>query len=90
MTASSQALFEAVSQETLSWGGEAQLAGAFLRHFANATVKTDRFGPRIVKENRSSPRKIDLAVAAIMALDRARYYANEANKPAKEVGFVSL
>jgi hypothetical protein len=25
-----------------------------------------------------------------MALDRARYYANEANKPAKEVGFVSL
>ena len=90
MTASSQALFESVSQETLSWGGEAQLAGAFLRHFANATVKTDRFGPRIVKENRSSPRKIDLAVAAIMALDRARYYANEANKPAKEVGFVSL
>jgi phage terminase large subunit-like protein len=41
------------------------------RHISNAVVKTDRLGPRIVKEHRSSPRKIDGAVASIIAFDRA-------------------
>jgi len=41
------------------------------RHLANAVVKIDRLGPRIVKEHRSSPRKIDAAVASIIAFDRA-------------------
>jgi phage terminase large subunit-like protein len=41
------------------------------RHLTNAVVKTDRIGPRIVKDNRSSPRKIDAAVAAVIAFDRA-------------------
>jgi phage terminase large subunit-like protein len=41
------------------------------RHISNAVVKTDRLGPRIVKEHRGSPRKIDAAVASIIALDRA-------------------
>jgi phage terminase large subunit-like protein len=41
------------------------------RHLSNAIVKTDNLGPRIVKESRNSPRKIDAAVAAIIALDRA-------------------
>jgi phage terminase large subunit-like protein len=41
------------------------------RHLTNAVVKTDRIGPRIVKDNRGSPRKIDAAVAAVIAFDRA-------------------
>jgi phage terminase large subunit-like protein len=41
------------------------------RHLSNAVIKTDQLGPRIVKENRNSPRKIDAAVAAIIAVDRA-------------------
>ena len=41
------------------------------RHLANAVVKQDNLGPRIVKESRSSPRKIDAAVACIIAVDRA-------------------
>lgn len=41
------------------------------RHLDNCVVKTDRLGPRITKENRGSPRKIDAAVAAVMAFDRA-------------------
>jgi phage terminase large subunit-like protein len=90
MVASSQAFFESVTQGTLTWGGEPNLSKALVRHLANTTVKTDRFGPRIVKEHRGSPRKIDLAVAAVMALDRARYYASEAEKPSRSVEFFSL
>lgn len=41
------------------------------RHLANAVVKQDQLGPRIVKESRNSPRKIDSAVACIIAVDRA-------------------
>jgi len=31
----------------------------------------DNLGPRIVKEKKQSPRKIDAAVAAVLAFDRA-------------------
>jgi phage terminase large subunit-like protein len=41
------------------------------RHIQNCAVKIDRLGPRIVKEHRGSPRKIDAAVCAVMAFDRA-------------------
>jgi phage terminase large subunit-like protein len=41
------------------------------RHLDNCVVKTDRLGPRITKEHRNSPRKIDAAVAFVMAFDRA-------------------
>jgi hypothetical protein len=34
-------------------------------------LKVDRLGPRPVKEHRNSVRKIDLAIAAIGAYDRA-------------------
>jgi phage terminase large subunit-like protein len=90
MVSACQKLYEAVSQEEVSWGGDGVLGAALVRHFGNAAVKTDRFGPRIVKEHRGSPRKIDLAVASVMAFDRARYYATEAEKPPKSVEFFSL
>ena len=41
------------------------------RHLDNAVVKIDNLGPRIVKENRASQRRIDAAVAAVLAFDRA-------------------
>ena len=41
------------------------------RHLSNAVVKVDNLGPRIVKENRNSQRRIDAAVAAVIAFDRA-------------------
>ena len=43
------------------------------RHLNNCVVKTDRLGPRITKEHRNSPRKIDAAVAFVMAFDRATW-----------------
>jgi len=51
----------------LEHDGDADLA----RHIANAKLKTDYKGPRIVKEYSSSTRHIDLAIAAVAALDRA-------------------
>ena len=54
---------------------------ALVRHVANAVVKVDRLGPRIVKEHRGSPRHIDLAVAAVAAYARATYHATEPPPP---------
>lgn len=59
--------YDAVVEGKLEHDGDPLLA----RHISNAVVKVDNLGPRIVKENRQSPRKIDAAVAAIIALDRA-------------------
>ena len=41
------------------------------RHIANCHTKSDRYGVRVTKEHRGSKRKIDAAVAAIMALEVA-------------------
>lgn len=59
--------YDAVTGEKLTHDGNPLLT----RHISNAVVKIDRLGPRIVKEHRGSPRKIDAAVASIIALDRA-------------------
>jgi phage terminase large subunit-like protein len=59
--------YDAVASEKLTHDGNPLLT----RHISNAVIKTDRLGPRIVKEHRSSLRKIDAAVAAVIAFDRA-------------------
>jgi phage terminase large subunit-like protein len=59
--------YDAVVGEKLTQDGNPLLT----RHISNAVVKVDRLGPRIVKEHRGSPRKIDAAVASIIAFDRA-------------------
>jgi phage terminase large subunit-like protein len=47
----------------LAHSGDPDLA----RHVGNAVVKNDSRGHRIVKEHKDSTRRIDLAVAAVMA-----------------------
>lgn len=59
--------YDAVVEKRLIHDGDPVLA----RHIANAVVKTDNLGPRIVKDKKNSPRKIDGAVAAVLAVDRA-------------------
>ena len=59
--------YDAVVSNKLTHDGNPLLK----RHLENAVVKTDRLGPRIVKEHRGSPRKIDAAVASIIGFDRA-------------------
>ncbi|MFN9899437.1 MAG: terminase large subunit, partial [bacterium] len=52
---------------TLTHDGDALLA----RHLDNCKLKVDNLGARIVKESRASSRRIDAAVAFVIAYDRA-------------------
>jgi hypothetical protein len=52
------------------------------RHVSNAVLKVDSRGQRLYKEHKTSARKIDLAVAMVMGLERAGWHAN-AGRPAE-------
>jgi phage terminase large subunit-like protein len=64
---------EAVLGKRLTHTGDTDLG----RHIGNCVLKIDRIGPRIVKEHKMSARKIDLAVAAVIAYDRAMVQEEE-------------
>jgi len=67
MVAAGQKVFDMVMDSQIVHDGN----GTIIRHLQNAVVKNDNIGPRIVKESRNSPRKIDAAVALTIAVDRA-------------------
>jgi phage terminase large subunit-like protein len=67
MTPATHRFGEAVFNRALTHTGDPDLA----RHVGNAVVRNDSRGHRIVKEHRDSTRRIDLAVAAVMAHARA-------------------
>ncbi len=56
---------------TLTHDGDARLA----RHIGNCVVRVDSRGTRLAKEHKHSTRRIDLAVAAVMAHARATQLA---------------
>lgn len=59
--------YEAVVNKQLTQSGDPRLA----RHMGNCALKVDARGARLTKEHKHSRRKIDLAVAAVMAHERA-------------------
>jgi phage terminase large subunit-like protein len=59
--------YEAVLNNGLTHSGDARLS----RHLSNCVIRTDSRGSRLSKDSKGSPRKIDLAVSAVMALERA-------------------
>jgi phage terminase large subunit-like protein len=67
---------EAVTNRQLTHSGDEDLA----THVANAIVKTDARGSRITRESRYSTKRIDLAVAAVIAHDMACDLQNQAFK----------
>ncbi len=67
MVPSTAKFYDAVMSDGIAHDHNATLT----RHVANCVVKTDRLGPRIVKDAKGSPRKIDAAVCAVMGFDRA-------------------
>ena len=69
--------YEAVINRTLSHSGDSRAA----RHVANCVLRIDGRGTRLAKAHKSSSRHIDLAIAAVMAFDRAAQ-----RKPAPFVG----
>jgi phage terminase large subunit-like protein len=70
MGPATQRFYELVQSQKIRHDGDPRLA----RHLSNAAIKTDERGSRIVKDARNSARKIDLAVASLMAVDRAAFW----------------
>jgi phage terminase large subunit-like protein len=67
MTPATARFYEAVVNGQLTHSGDSRLA----RHIGNAVLREDARGARLAKERKDSPRRIDAAVAAVMAHDRA-------------------
>jgi phage terminase large subunit-like protein len=67
MTPATTRMFEAVVNGTLTHSGDGRLA----RHVGNCVLRVDSRGSRLAKEHKHSSRRIDLAVAAVMAYSRA-------------------
>jgi phage terminase large subunit-like protein len=67
MTPATARFYEAVVNGQLTHSGDSRLA----RHIGNAVLREDARGARLAKERKVSPRRIDAAVAAVMAHDRA-------------------
>jgi phage terminase large subunit-like protein len=66
--------YSAVADGMVTHDGDPVLA----RHLANAVTKVTPQGTTIVKDGKSSPRKIDAAIAAVMAHDRAMWHSRQA------------
>ena len=62
-----QKVYDSVTEGTLTHSGDPLLS----RHIDNCVLKVDNLGARIVKESRASSRRIDAAVAFVIAYDRA-------------------
>lgn len=75
MTPATTRFFEAVVNKSITHTSDAQLA----RHVAACTLKVDQRGSRLAKEKPGSLRRIDMAVAAVMALERAAWWATQDN-----------
>ncbi len=74
MSPATTAFREAVINRQITHSGDADLA----EHVANARLRDDARGVRISKMSKFSRRRIDLAVAAVMAHSRAAHFAHAA------------
>ena len=72
MAPATDRFYQAVVGRQLSHDGDHRLAA----HLAHAVAKRTPLGDLIAKDKKNSPRKIDAAVAAIVAFDRATYNTN--------------
>lgn len=72
MDQAAQSFYEATVNQRVSHDGDPRLS----RHLDNAVARITPRGVRLSKESKNSGRKIDLAVAAVMAHNRASLLAN--------------
>lgn len=73
MAPATDRLYQAVVTNTVTHDGDARLAA----HIAHCVAKSTPMGDLVSKDKRGSPRKIDAAVAAIVAFDRAAFHAQQ-------------
>jgi phage terminase large subunit-like protein len=67
MIPATQRFYEGVTNQAFTQSGDPRLR----RHIGNAVLKMSSRGGQVAKATKNSPNKIDLAVTAIMGLDRA-------------------
>lgn len=70
MTPATTRFFESVMNGNMTHNGDPRL----VRHVGNATLRVDSRGSRLAKESKGSQRRIDLAVASVMGLERAVWW----------------
>ena len=74
MTQATQLAYDAIIDGSISHDGNPSL----VRHFENAILKEDpKRGSRLTKDRRGSTKKIDAAIASIIALHRATFYRDQ-------------
>src|SRR5699024_2389412 len=83
MAPATDRLYAGVMDRTVTHDGDAVLA----EHIGNAVPKQTTMGDLIHKDKRNSSRKIDAAVAAIVAHDRAAYYLANPPKSRRVISF---
>lgn len=76
MAPATDRMYAAVIDRTLTHDGDARLAA----HIAHCTARPTPMGDLVSKDKRGSPRKIDAAVAAIVAFDRAAWHQSRNRK----------
>ncbi|BCP05630.1 hypothetical protein MINTM019_30860 [Mycobacterium paraintracellulare] len=76
MAPATDRLYQAVVTKAVTHDGDERLAS----HIAHCVAKPTPMGDLVSKDKRGSPRKIDAAVAAIVAYDRAAYHATRTIK----------
>lgn len=76
MAPATDRLYQAVATKTVTHDGDPRLAA----HVAHCVAKPTPMGDLVSKDKRGSPRKIDAAVAAIVAYDRAAWHATKPTK----------
>lgn len=76
-------LFQLVAEGEITHDGDERLAA----HVAHAVAKSTPHGDVVVKDKRMSTRKIDAAIAAIIAADRAAFHAANL-RPSRTVTFL--
>ena len=76
MAPATDRLYQAVATKAVTHDGDSRLAA----HIAHCIAKRTPMGDLVSKDKRGSPRKIDAAVAAIVAFDRAAWHQTRNRK----------
>lgn len=84
MAPATDRLYQAVATQSVTHDDNADLAS----HIAHCIAKRTPMGDLVSKDKRGSPRKIDAAVAAIVAYDRASWHKTKSTKK-RTISFAS-
>ncbi|RYI24499.1 terminase large subunit [Dermacoccus sp. 147Ba] len=76
MAPATDRLYTATQEQTVTHDGNKDLAA----HVAHCIAKRTPMGDLVSKDKKGSPRKIDAAVGAIIAFDRASFHTNKPTK----------